>query len=175
MRPPTRPATAATCGSSALSTTQPSGFVIRQIVALTAASSPSVWIPWRSRWSELTFVSTLASLLSYPTPRRRIPPRAVSRTATSTSPRPRIAAAPPGPVQSPGSTIRPSTTIPSDVVMPTRCPARPRTWAIMRVTVVLPFVPEMETTGIRRSASGIIVGPWAVAPEIRHAAATTSG
>ena len=45
----TRRATAATYGSSPLSTTQPSGFVIRQIVDLTSASSGSVWMPWRSR------------------------------------------------------------------------------------------------------------------------------
>ena len=39
----------------------PSGFVIRAIVALTSASSGSVWMPWRSRWSDETLVSTLAS------------------------------------------------------------------------------------------------------------------
>ncbi len=57
----TRRATAATYGSSALSTTQPSGFVTRQIVAFTSASSARVWIPWRSRWSDETLVNTLAS------------------------------------------------------------------------------------------------------------------
>jgi len=57
----TRRATAATYGSSPLSTTQPSGRVMRQIVDLTSASSGRVWMPWRSRWSEDTFVSTLAS------------------------------------------------------------------------------------------------------------------
>ena len=45
----------------ALSTTQPSGFVIRQTVDLTSASSGSVWMPWRSRWSDETLVRTLAS------------------------------------------------------------------------------------------------------------------
>ena len=39
----------------------PSGCVTRQTVALTSASSGSVWIPWRSRWSDDTFVNTLAS------------------------------------------------------------------------------------------------------------------
>ena len=91
-------------------------------------------------------------------PRRTIPPRAVSRTATSTSRRPRIWCAPPGPVQSPGSTIRSSTRTPSDVVVPTCRPARSRMWVIRRVTVLLPLVPEMETIGIRRSASRIQVG-----------------
>ena len=65
--------------------------------------------------------------------------------------------------------------IPSDVVEPTRRPACPRMWAIIRVTVLLPFVPEMETIGMRRAPSRTIVGPWAKAPAIRQAAATTSG
>ena len=52
---------AATYRSSPLRTTQPSGFVIRQIVAFTSASSGSVWMPWRSRWSDETLVRTLAS------------------------------------------------------------------------------------------------------------------
>ena len=86
------------------------------------------------------------------------PPRAVSRTATSTSDRPRICHAPPGPVQSPGSTSRSSTRTPSDVVVPTRRPARTRMWVIRRVTVLLPFVPVIETTGIFRSASRIQAG-----------------
>ena len=59
--PRTRRATAATSGSSALRTTQPSGLVIRQIVALTSASSGRVWMPCRSRWSDETLVRTLAS------------------------------------------------------------------------------------------------------------------
>ena len=62
--------------------------------------------------------------------------------------RARICCAPPGPVQSPGSTIRSSTRTPSDVVVPTRRPARSRMWVISRVTVLLPFVPEIETIGI---------------------------
>ena len=57
----TRRAIAATSGSSALSTAQPPGFVARATVDLTSASSGRVWIPWRSRWSEVTFVITLAS------------------------------------------------------------------------------------------------------------------
>ena len=103
-----------------------------------------------------------------------MPPRAVSSTATSTSERPSTAAAPPGPVQSPGSSIRPSTTIPSEVVAPTRRPAPPSTWATIRVTVVFPFVPEIEMTGTRRSASRTIVGPWSRGPEMRPSAAMTS-
>ena len=39
----------------------PSARVIRQIVDLTSASSGRVWMPCRSRWSEETLVSTLAS------------------------------------------------------------------------------------------------------------------
>ena len=72
--------------------------------------------------------------------------------------RPRIWCAPPGPVQSPGSTIRSSTRTPSDVVVPTCRPAPMRMWVISRVTVLLPFVPEIEMTGTRRSASRTQVG-----------------
>ena len=69
-----------------------------------------------------------------------------------------LVARPPGPVQSPGSTIRSSTRMPSDVVVPTWRPASSRMWVISRVTVVLPFVPVIETIGIRRSASRIHAG-----------------
>jgi hypothetical protein len=100
-------------------------------------------------------------------PRRTRPPRAVSRTATSRSERPRICHAPPGPVQSPGSTRRSSTSTPSDVVVPTRCPATLRMCVISRVTVLLPFVPVIETTGIRRSASRIQAGGVVRASPIR--------
>ena len=61
-------------------------------------------------------------------------------------------------VQSPGSTIRSSTRTPSDVVVPTRLPATRRMWVTSRVTVLLPFVPLIETTGIRRSVSRIHSG-----------------
>ena len=54
-------ARAATKGSSALSTTWPSVRVMRVMTALTSTSSGSVWMPCRSRWSELTLVRTLAS------------------------------------------------------------------------------------------------------------------
>ena len=81
--------------------------------------------------------------------------------------RARICCAPPGPVQSPGSTIRSSTRTPSEVVVPTCRPARSRMWVISRVTVLLPFVPEIETTGIRRSASRIQVGGVVRASAIR--------
>ena len=58
----------------------------------------------------------------------------------------------------PGSTIRSSTRTPSEVVVPTRRPARSRMWVISRVTVLLPLVPEIDTIGTRRSASRIHVG-----------------
>ena len=80
------------------------------------------------------------------------PPRAVSRTATSTSERPRISCAPLGPVQSPGSIRRSSTSTPSDVVVPTWRPARSRIRVISRVVVDFPLVPEIEMMGIWRSA-----------------------
>ena len=96
-----------------------------------------------------------------------MPPRAVSRTATSTSERASTVWAPPGPVQSPGSTTRSSIRTPSDVVVPTWWPAAMRMWVIRRVTVDLPLVPEMETIGIFRSASRIQVGGDAVASAMR--------
>ncbi len=163
----TRRATPATSGSSALSTVAPSGRVMRQTVALTSASWGSVWMPCRSRWSEERLVNTLASLDSYPMPRRTSPPRAVSSTAMSTSSRSRIATAPPGPVQSPASTIRSSTRIPSEVVVPTWCPAPRRMCVISRVTVDLPLVPVMLTTGWRRSSSRIQDGGTVDAAAIR--------
>src|SRR6478735_7533524 len=67
--------------------------------------------------------------------------------------RPRIWAAPPGPVQSPGSTIRSSTRTPSEVVVPTCHEAHMKTWVIRRVTVLLPLVPVIDTTGSFRSLS----------------------
>ena len=88
-------------------------------------------------------------------PRRTMPPRAVSRTATSMSRRARICWAPLGPVQSPGSIRRSSTSTPSEVVVPTCRPAPIRMCVTSRVTVLLPFVPEIEMTGTRRSASRI--------------------
>ena len=106
-------------------------------------------------------------------PRRTRPPRAVSRTATSTSSLRRIAAAPPGPVQSPASTMRSSTRIPSLVVVPTWCPASSRMWVISRVTVDLPLVPVMDTTGMRRSASRIHDGGAAPAAAIRASQPST--
>ena len=81
--------------------------------------------------------------------------------------RARIWCAPPGPVQSPGSTIRSSTRTPSDVVVPTCRPARRRTWVMSRVTVLLPLVPEIDTAGTRRSASRTHSGGVARAPAMR--------
>ncbi len=107
-------------------------------------------------------------------PRSTMPPRAVSRTATSMSERPRIRCAPPGPVQSPGSTIRSSTRTPSDVVVPTCRPVPSRMWVMSRVTVDLPFVPEIDTTGMRRSASRIQVGGEVRAASMRSVQRVTS-
>ena len=87
-----------------------------------------------------------------------MPPRAVSRTATSTSERASTCRAPSGPGQSPGST-RPL--VDQHAVGGRRAdvPAgRRRMWLIIRVVVVLPFVPLMLMIGIRRSASRIQAG-----------------
>ncbi len=76
---------AKTRGSSALSTAQPDFFVIRGTTALTSASWSTVSMPCIPRWSALTLVTTETSLLATPIPLSRIPPRAVSVTAKSTS------------------------------------------------------------------------------------------
>ena len=102
-----------------------------------------------------------------------MPPRAVSRTATSTSDRSRICLAPAGPVQSPGSTRRPSTSTPSEVVYPTRRPEARRMAAIIRVVVVLPLVPLMLMIGSRRSASRSQAGGVSPAARMRASARVT--
>ena len=73
-----------TRGSSALSTAQPSGAVIRGTTALTSASWSRVSMPCRPRWSAETLVTTETSLWVSPMPLSRMPPRAVSVTASST-------------------------------------------------------------------------------------------
>ena len=70
-------------GSSAFSTHHPVGLVILVITAFTSASWSSVSMPPRPRWSAEMLVTTETSLNATPTPRRRIPPRAVSVTASS--------------------------------------------------------------------------------------------
>ena len=54
-----------------------------------------------------------------------------------------------GPDMSPFLIIRPSMTIPSVEVIPTRRPISLRMWAIIRTVVVLPFVPVTATIGMR--------------------------
>ena len=49
---------------------------------------------------------------------------------------------------------RPSMTMPSVEVIPTRRPISLKTWAIIRTVVVLPFVPVTATIGIRAGAPG---------------------
>ena len=76
---------AKTRGSSALSTAQPPLRVMCGTTALTSASWSSVSMPWSPRWSALTLVTTETSLRVSPMPLSRMPPRAVSVTAISTS------------------------------------------------------------------------------------------
>ena len=76
---------AKTRGSSALSTAHPDFLVIRATTPFTSASWSTVSMPWRPRWSAVTLVTTETSLLTRPMPLSRIPPRAVSVTAKSTS------------------------------------------------------------------------------------------
>ena len=81
-----------------------------------------------------------------------MPPRATSNTAVSTVGFCRIIRADFGPDMSPRRIIRPSTTMPSVEVIPTRRPISFRMWAIIRTVVVLPFVPVTARIGIRAGA-----------------------
>ena len=164
----------ATCRSSALRMTRPLGFVTRRDDRLhlgqlgQRVDALEVHVV-RGHVRDDARVVRLVSDAA-----QDIPPRAVSRTATSRSSRARIDAAPAGPVQSPCSTISPSTTIPSDVVAPTRFPDSRRMWTIRRVVVVLPLVPVIETIGSRRSASRSHVGPSPSAASTRSERPATS-
>ena len=59
-----------------------------------------------------------------------------------------------GPHMSPFRISRPSMTMPSVVVMPTRRPISFRMWAIIRTVVVLPLVPVTPMIGMRALAPG---------------------
>ncbi len=104
-------------------------------------------------------MTTETSLYATPIPRRRIPPRAVSVTASwipgwaSTCP------APLGPEKSPYFTSSPSKYTPSVLDQPTCSPAARPMCAIIRDVVVLPFVPVTATTGtFGRSVGGGLPG-----------------
>src|SRR3990172_5330441 len=83
-----------------------------------------------------------------------MPPRATSKTAVSTDGFCSTICADFGPDMSPRLMSRPSMTMPSVVVMPTRRPMSLRMWAIMRTVVVLPFVPVTATIGMRAGVPG---------------------
>ena len=83
-----------------------------------------------------------------------MPPRATSNTAVSTFGFWSTIWADFGPDMSPFLMSRPSTTMPSVEVMPTRRPISLRMWAIIRTVVVLPFVPVTEMIGMRDGAAG---------------------
>ena len=59
-----------------------------------------------------------------------------------------------GPDMSPFLISRPSMTMPSVEVIPTRRPISLRMWAIIRTVVVFPFVPVTAMIGIRDGAPG---------------------
>ena len=80
-----------------------------------------------------------------------MPPRATSNTAVSTSGFWSTVCAERGPLMSPFRISRPSMTMPSVVVMPTRRPMSLRMWAIIRTVVVLPLVPVTPMIGMRAS------------------------
>ena len=75
-------ASRSTRGSSPLRTAQPSLRVIRGTTPLTSASWSRVSMPCRPRWSADTLVTTETSLRVSPMPLSRMPPRAVSVTAS---------------------------------------------------------------------------------------------
>ena len=78
-----------------------------------------------------------------------MPPRATSNTAVSTVGFWSTICADFGPLMSPRFMIRPSITMPSVEVMPTRRPISLRMWATIRTVVVLPLVPVTARIGIR--------------------------
>ena len=151
-------ATAATSGSSALSTTQPSGLVIRADRRLhlgqlgQGVDALQVEVVGRDVGQHARVVRLVADAAQDDPAAGGLEDGDVDVAARQDL----VRAA--GPVQSPGSTIRSSTSTPSEVVVPTCRPARTRMWVISRVTVLLPLVPEIDTIGIRRSASRSHVG-----------------
>ena len=78
-----------------------------------------------------------------------MPPRATSKTAVSTVGFWSTIWADFGPDMSPFLISRPSMTMPSVEVIPTRRPISLRMWAIIRTVVVLPFVPVTAMIGMR--------------------------
>ena len=83
-----------------------------------------------------------------------MPPRATSNTAMSTVGFWSTIWADFGPDMSPFLMSRPSMTMPSVEVIPTRRPMSLRMWAIIRTVVVLPLVPVTATIGMRAGAPG---------------------
>ena len=83
-----------------------------------------------------------------------MPPRATSNTAVSTVGFWRTMSADFGPLMSPFFINRPSTTMPSVDVIPTRRPMSLRMCAIIRTVVVFPFVPVTATIGMRAVVPG---------------------
>ena len=121
------------------------------------------------------FVTTETSLDAVPTPRSRMPPRAVSVTATVTRGSASTRPAPPGPDQSPVSTTSPATTMPSVDDHPGTWPALAIRWAISRVVVVLPLVPVTAMTGIR-GRSALTASPASLAgTRVGTRASTSAG
>ena len=122
---------------------------------LTKASVSTVLIKFMPKWSPTPmFVTIATSHRSKAKPSRKIPPRAVSNTAASTSGCSNTLRALRGPLQSPVSMQRCSMYTPSELVMPTRFPLVPSRCAVKRTVVVLPFVPATATTGIRAFSPG---------------------
>ena len=154
IRPEQRRRIARTSGSSALSTAKPLRGTASTITALTSASCSRVSTPRSPRWSGWTFSTTPTSLRSYPSPSRRMPPRATSNTAKSTRGFCSTILAERGPEASERMTSRSSITTPSVEVIPTFLPMPLKMCAIIREVVVLPLVPVTATIGIRLGVPG---------------------
>ena len=157
-----------TSGSAALSTAAPDLRTEWTIAPFTQASFSGVSISAMPRWSpEPMFVTTPTSQASKPQPSRRMPPRAVSKTAVVTEGLASTRRALCGPLQSPLSIFRPPTQIPSVQVVPTVAPPTVAMWERRRTTVVLPLVPVTAATGIRPSSPGAKSVSMIAAPTLR--------
>jgi hypothetical protein len=110
-------------------------------------------MPHSPRCSWVTLVTTATSAPSTTSPRRQMPPRAVSSTATWTRLSRRTLRAAPEPVQSPCSTTSSPTNTPLLEVRPAVRPAVSTRCAIRRVVVVFPLVPVIITIGMPRTGT----------------------
>ena len=163
----TRRATVATSGSSALRIVQPSGFVTRHTVDLTSASLGQRVDPLEVEVvrGHVREHRRLVGLVAHATQDEAAARRLEDRDVDVRPAQDRRCPARASPVTLVDDPL--VDRIPSEVVVPTWCPARSRMWVISRVTVDLPLVPVIEMIGIVRASSRIQVGGVAPAPATR--------